>query len=218
MTKKLTCFACVLVAVLVLGMGCAACHADDNDWLWFDHTSSNQYGGYWIYQYYFNITEDQADGGGITNNVALMCLNFNKESNPGTGWYANEVKAGSFGIGNDYEKAAAILFQALYKGANIAEAQYAVWLLFDPNDQKLLDIINANSQFATDVQALLNGNYDLSQFADASIYLNDQQQVFLETPVPEPGTWALLGTGLLGFAILLYFRRRPQAVPRQLAS
>jgi hypothetical protein len=44
--------------------------------------------------------------------------------------------------------------------------------------------------------------------SDSVVYLDNIQISSLTTPVPEPGTFLLLGAGLVGFAVL---RRRKQS-------
>jgi hypothetical protein len=105
----------------------------------------------------------------------------------------------------------------------IAEAQWANWELFDPNDLTLLGNVPAGYQ--SDINTLLNTAADFAQknvntadYPNIDIFIpidgtqstGGLPQMFVGDPAPEapePSSYLLFGTGLLGLAAL-WFRRR----------
>jgi hypothetical protein len=171
-------------------------------------------GPYYIYPYDFTI---QA-GAKTYTDVALMCINFDREIYFGETWTANEVTAAS--LGTKYEEAAYLYSLAAAGGSGdaVADAQWAAWYLFDPGagdvDPAYGDSITGLIATAA-LHAGSYGNYDVYLPVAGSQPDGDGlPQIFIgngEPPynvTPEPSALLLMATGLLGLASLLYFKKR----------
>jgi hypothetical protein len=183
--------------------------------------SSGANTGVYVYPYNFSIN-------GSTTTTPLMCISYENEVYIGESWQATLVPV----TGTQYVEAAYIFSLANASGASaktIAEAQWANWELFDPNDQALLG--NLPTGYQGDINNMLlaalafaQTDPRTSQFANFSIFIpvdgtqpngDDIPQTFFGDPpnfggppdAPEPSSYLLLGTGMLGLAFL-GFRKR----------
>jgi len=155
-----------------------------------------------------------------------MCISYENEIYFGESWQATLVPV--TGSGNvQYVEAAYIFSLAADPGASsttVAEAQWANWELFDPNDPTLLGNVPAGYQ--SDINTILaNGltfatnNLNTTNYPNIDIFVpvngtqstgGDPQFLIgdpLPPDVPEPSSYLLFGTGLLGLAFF-GFRRR----------
>jgi len=168
--------------------------------------SSQNVGGEDVYPYNFNVN-------GASNLTALMCLNFNRRVTFGETWNANIV---ALPLDNsqssiDY-RADAWIFSQLGAYSN-ADVQYAVWDIFDPKD------VNGHTGFDASAQSLSTTGLAMATnqtllasgfFSHFSLYIptSDQtgwtagqpQEFIGSAQAPEPSSWLLMGTGLIGAA------------------
>lgn len=164
----------------------------------------------YLYPYNFSVN-------GSSTNTQLMCISFDNDITQGESW---DVKIGSIAQSSanttqlkDYE-ADAWLFSQITPSStstDIANIQFAVWAVGDPSvassDDPYYTGANATAinnllseAFANATPAQLN-NYNnfLIYTPDDASYPNGVPQTFIGVaPTPEPGSLALLGTGLLG--------------------
>jgi hypothetical protein len=174
--------------------------------------------GQYVYPYNFTVS-----GSSIT--IPLMCVDYYNHINFGETWNATLTQiAGD----SQYEEAAYIFSQAAATGASsdqITVAQWSNWALFE-TQESTADFISGvvPTQYQGDVSSMLQAasNYILAN-PNASIYSqykmyvpssgwpsgDETPQDFIgDAPTPEPGSFILFGTGLLGLAAFWLRRRR----------
>jgi hypothetical protein len=178
--------------------------------------SSGSNSGVYVYPYNFSIN-------GSPTLTPLMCISYENEVYIGENWTATTVPV----TGTQYVEAAYIFSLANAPSATattIAESQWANWELFDSNDSKLLGNLPVGYQgdinnMLVAALAFAQSAPSASQFANYSIFIPEAgtqpngdglpQTLFGDPPgeAPEPSSYLLFGTGLLGLAFL-GFRRR----------
>jgi len=178
-------------------------------------------------------------------NTPVICDDFADEVYINESWgaispsgsIANPTGATFAGQANSGQKydAVAFLAEQLFAlspsdatySSDAAKLQYAIWDIFDPNGVSgYLNTIDPTllASAISDANGALAGTYTSGEFSDLSILTPDPgtqpsgdgrpQEFIVRTP--EPGTFALLGIGLLMLGILA--RRKYNLVPSAVSA
>jgi hypothetical protein len=196
-----------LSALLALSFSlvCAP-HFSLADSLHFVSDGGQSVGGVDVYPYNFSI-----DGSSTLN--SLMCLDFNREISMGETWNVNvmSVPLDNSQSSIDYRADAWIYSQlGIYSNADV---QYGVWDIFDPTGVNGHAGFNATAQQLAQTGLMMAQNQTLIQsgfFSGFTLYTptdsqagwtNGEPQDFVGTAqAPEPSSFVLLGSGLIGTA------------------
>jgi hypothetical protein len=172
-------------------------------------SASAQSGGEYIQPYEFSLN-------GSPNTIGLMCMDLNRGITFGETWNVTEV---SVMASKQYEEEAYI-FGQLGKGTYTdADVQWAGWSIFDPTGVQNAGQNTASVQnLLAEAEAAVTAGLPDSFYNQFVLYIptSDQTgwtagipQEFIGTnPVPEPGTLALMGSGLMGLAGVIKRMRR----------
>jgi PEP-CTERM motif len=194
----------LVLPALVLCAGTAL--ADSTANMKLTGVGGNNAGGVYTYPYYFSIN-------GKTP-VALICDTYDNEVVIGETWKANvsSLLSGKGLFGDellDY-KAAGLIFKSILNGTlNLNAGNFAIWGLFSNNAKN-------NPFFGSSGAAGIESGYlrlaataSSSAFQGLVLYTpipgtqswgGTAQEYIGYSPVPEPGSLALFGTGLISLA------------------
>lgn len=176
-------------------------------------------GGEYIYPYNFSLN-------GSPSTIGLMCMDLNREITFNETWNVTKV---SVTASKQYEEEAYIFSQVGGGTYSNSDVQWAAWSIFDAPD------VASDGMNSTNVQNLLAAaNTAVTTGLPASFYSgyvlyiptsdttgwtagNPQEFIGKVSPVPEPSSLMLFGSGLLGLATAMH-RRMAQAAVRVKAN
>jgi PEP-CTERM motif len=198
-----------LLTLLALCFCTGTALADSTVTMKLTSVGGNNAGGAYTYPYNFSI-----DGG---KPVALICDSYDNEVVVGETWKANVTSllsgAGLFGNKLIDYKAAGLIFKSILNGSiNVNAGNFAIWGLFSQGAQN-------NAFFGTSGAAGIETQYlalaakdPNSAYAGLVLYTpiagtqswgGTAQEYIGYSPVPEPTTLTLFGTGLISLAAMV---------------
>jgi hypothetical protein len=166
----------------------------------------NNAGGVYTYPYYFSISGGKP--------VALICDSYDNEVVVGETWKANVTSllsgAGLFGSQLVDYKAAGLIFKSILRGSLNANAgNFAIWGLFSQNAKNNAFFQSSGAAGIESQYIALAATASNSAYAGLVLYTpiagtqswgGTAQEYIGYSPVPEPTTLTLFGTGLVSLA------------------
>ena len=183
--------------------------ANSNVTMQLTSVGGNNAGGVYTYPYYFSINGAKP--------VALICDSYNNEVVVGETWEAfkSSLLGGKGVFGNellDY-KAAGLIFKSILDGKlNANTGNFAIWGLFSTN-AKGSSFFQSSGGAAIDAEYLacartaknsaFNGLFLYTPIPGTQSWGGTAQEYIGYSPVPEPGSLLLFGTGLISLAEII---------------
>jgi hypothetical protein len=198
----------LLLVVAALSLGATSALASSVT-MQLTSVGGNNAGGVYTYPYYFSINGKAP--------VALICDSYDNEVTIGESWKANVTSllsgAGLFGNQLIDYKAAGLIFKSILSGTLSANVgNFAIWGLFSTNAKNSAYFQSSGAAgveatylalAATAPNSAYNGLVLYTPIAGTQSWGGMPQEYIGYSPVPEPGTITLFGTGLLSLAGLV---------------